>query len=106
MNEPLTGGAHTGRDRSGSANRSRGRSSTQHKSKKRDKRHVSPISSSDSDRSCSKKRKKGKKSLEREKEAPKHKKKATRASTWDMLAYLWPVSSRPAHLQSETEVNR
>lgn len=62
-------------------------------------------SSSDSEHSHAKKARKAKEKG-KEPASSKSRKKGSRASTWDMLAYLWPVSSRPAHLQDEDEVNR
>ena len=83
------------------------------KAKKKSKKRQAPsASSSDSEHeperspSLAKKKKKEKRETRKEPEPTKGKNKNSKASTWDMLAYLWPVASRPAHLQREEEVNR
>ena len=101
--------ASADQDRSRSQSKSKRKpsadSSRSSKARRREDRQVSPVPcSSDSDHNLTKEKEKSKKSKRKSREPSKG--KQTRASTWDMLAYLWPVCSRPAHLQREAEVNR
>lgn len=85
-----------------------GREESQRRGKRRGAKRASSaesLSSSEREQSAQKK-KKAKRNRSETPEPARGKKKSKRASTWDMLAYLWPVSSRPAHLQLEKEVNR
>jgi len=93
-------GASKGRERA-DANKAR------HSKSSRRKRDTSPdTSASEEERSPPRRKRKAKKQARDSSTSPRRSKKRRGASTWDLLAHLWPVHQRPADFQKPEVVNR